>query len=55
MDLPEGHLLQKLQEQIELGENLIKRLQVIENVDGVLKLQRKIRQEMQFFRKVLYL
>lgn len=41
-------------EKIELGEKLIKDLSNLEKIDGVPKLQRKINQELKFFKKVIH-
>lgn len=45
-------LLLMLDEKIKYGEDLIQKLQCIEDVDGVLKLQRKICQEVDFLKRV---
>lgn len=45
-------LINLTDEKIELGEKLIKDLSSLEKIDGVPKLQRKINQELKFFKKV---
>lgn len=45
-------LLLMLDEKIIYGEDLIHQLQCVENVEGVLKLQRKIYQEVDFLKRV---
>lgn len=45
-------LMQMLGEKIKYGENLMLQLQPIINIDGVMKLQRKIRQEIEFLKRV---
>lgn len=45
-------LLSKLDERIKFGEELIAQLHEVQGIDGVPKLQRKIRQEVEFLKKV---
>lgn len=45
-------LLSKLDERIKFGDELIVQLQEVQNIDGVPKLQRKIRQEVEFLKRV---
>lgn len=45
-------LLRLVEEKIEFGKQLVLLLQPIQDIDGVTKLQRKIRQEMVFLKKV---
>lgn len=45
-------LINLTDEKIDLGEKLIKDLSSLEKIDGVPKLQRKINQELKFFKKV---
>ncbi|XP_038223121.1 UPF0415 protein C7orf25 homolog [Zerene cesonia] len=45
-------LLSMLDDKINYGDLLIERLQVIQNLDGVAKLQRKIRQEIDFLSRL---
>lgn len=45
-------LLNKLDERIKFGEELVTQLQEVQVIDGVLKLQRKIRQEVEFLKRV---
>lgn len=45
-------LLSKLDERIKFGNELISQLQEVQYIDGVPKLQRKIRQEVEFLKKV---
>ncbi|KAJ8733463.1 hypothetical protein PYW08_001761 [Mythimna loreyi] len=45
-------LLSLLNEKVAFGENLIVRLEGLNDIDGVMKLQRKIRQEIEFLRKL---
>lgn len=45
-------LINLTDEKIDLGEKLIKDLSSLEKIDGVSKLQRKINQELKFFKKV---
>lgn len=47
-------LMLMLVEKIQFGENLMIQLQPIINIDGVMKLQRKIRQEIEFLKRVIY-
>ncbi|KAM3960996.1 UPF0415 protein C7orf25 homolog [Aphomia sociella] len=51
MEVP-VELLCLLDEKIKIGENLITELQLVQHIDGVMKLQRKIRQEVQFLKKL---
>lgn len=48
----QAELISKLDDSIKFGDNLIVRLQEMQNIDGVPKLQRKIRQEVEFLRRV---
>lgn len=52
MTQPLEDLLAMLDEKIKFGENLMLQLQAIPEIDGVMKLQRKIRQEVEFLKKV---
>lgn len=45
-------LLVMLDNKITFGETLVEKLQEIQNVGGVLKLQRKIYQEIDFLKRV---
>ncbi|KAJ2951879.1 hypothetical protein O0L34_g4130 [Tuta absoluta] len=45
-------LLAKLDEKVEFGEKLMLNLQPIQEIDGVMKLHRKIRQEVEFLKKL---
>lgn len=45
-------LLCLLNEKVAFGENLIVQLEALNEIDGVMKLQRKIKQEIEFLRKV---
>lgn len=51
MDTSE-ELMSLLNEKVNFGENLIVQLESINEIDGVMKLQRKIKQETEFLRKV---
>ena len=46
-------LLTLLNEKVAFGENLILQLEALNEIDGVMKLQRKIRQEVEFLKKVI--
>lgn len=46
-------LMLLLNDKINLGENLVVKLEPLNEIDGVTKLQRKIRQEIEFLRKVI--
>lgn len=46
-------LLSLLNDKVAFGENLIVQLEVLTEIDGVMKLQRKIRQEVEFLKKVI--
>lgn len=52
MELTQEELLCMLKEKIKFGENLMLQLQPVQDLDGVMKLQRKIRQEIEFLKKV---
>lgn len=52
MDKSIEELLSVLEDKIKFGEDLMLQLQPIEDIDGVTKLQRKIRQEIQFLRRL---
>lgn len=52
MDNLEG-LITLLNEKVDFGDNLVLKLEAIKDVDGVKKLQRKIKQETEFLRKVI--
>lgn len=45
-------LLSMLNEKVNFGENLIIKLEPVNHIDGVMKLQRKIRQEVEFLKKL---
>ncbi|CAG9795305.1 unnamed protein product [Diatraea saccharalis] len=45
-------LLSMLKEKINFGEDLMLRLEVVKKIDGVSKLQRKIRQEVEFLKRL---
>lgn len=47
-------LMINLLEKIKYGENLMAQLKEIHNIDGVMKLHRKIKQETEFLKKVNY-
>ncbi|XP_059056722.1 UPF0415 protein C7orf25 homolog, partial [Achroia grisella] len=47
-----GDLLGMLDEKIKFGESLISKLNLVQHLDGVMKLQRKIRQEVEFLKKL---
>lgn len=47
-----SNLRELVAEKIEFGENLLKSLTTFEQLDGIQKLRRKIRQEVNFLRKV---
>lgn len=51
MDNPED-LIALLNEKVIFGDSLVLKLETIKDVDGVKKLQRKIKQETEFLRKV---
>lgn len=52
MSLSSEELLTMLDEKIKFGVSLGEKLQDILDVDGMMKLQRKIRQEIQFLKRV---
>lgn len=52
MSLSSEELLSMLDEKIKFGMGLGDKLQNILDVDGMMKLQRKIRQEIQFLKRV---
>ncbi|XP_026755311.2 UPF0415 protein C7orf25 homolog [Galleria mellonella] len=52
MEMAFEDLLAMLDEKIKFGENLITQLQSVQHLDGVMKLQRKIRQEIEFLKKL---
>lgn len=52
MSLSLEELLSMLDEKIKFGTGLGEKLQGILDVDGMMKLQRKIRQEIQFLKRV---
>lgn len=52
MSLSSEELLSMLDEKIKFGIGLGEKLQNILDVDGMMKLQRKIRQEIQFLKRV---
>lgn len=45
-------LLTMLNEKVNFGENLVIQLESVNTIDGVMKLQRKIRQEIEFLKRV---
>lgn len=45
-------IMSKVEEKIIFGEELMSQLEPIMEIDGVMKLQRKIRQEIEFLRRV---
>lgn len=45
-------LIESAEEKINLGMNLISDLKLLSNVDGVNKVERKIKQEIKFLEKV---
>lgn len=52
MEKSNDELLQEVDRKIHFGEELIQKLTDVLNVDGVTKLQRKIKQEIVFLKKV---
>lgn len=52
MEKSNEELLQEVDRKINFGEELIEKLTDVLNVDGVTKLQRKIKQEIVFLKKV---
>lgn len=48
-------LLQCLEEKIASGRSMIEQLRLVDKIDGIEKLIRKIQQEMKFLEKVRYL
>lgn len=45
-------LMCMVEEKIKFGDELMVQLQSVKNIDGVMKLQRKIRQEIEFLKRV---
>lgn len=45
-------LLQKAEDKVDLGQHLIKTLEIFKEIPGVQKVQRKIAQEIKFLQKV---
>lgn len=45
-------LMSLLNDKVNFGENLVIKLEPLVEIDGVMKLQRKIKQEIEFLRKL---
>lgn len=45
-------LISMVNEKVSYGKSLIDKLESVNEIDGVMKLQRKIRQEIEFLKKV---
>lgn len=52
MDQLTDDMVIAVKDQIELADKLASKLDTVQNIDGVLKLQRKIKQEKEFFKSV---
>lgn len=45
-------LIKAAEDKVNLGKELIQKLEIIQHIDGVQKIQRKIQQELKFLEKV---